>query len=461
MSLASEQVVIGCALSEPGLSAEAFERLRPEHYAEPLHRVMWEAIVSARSSGSAVDVNLLHARLEGIEAYRALGGLSYITDMADKALLWSLPGHIEAVADAAMRRNVVALCSEAIERSGEPASEVLALIEQRAAEIARTSGSGASGRPVGLSALENIEAAWEGRFKGLPTGLDCLDRITGGVQPDHVWIVAGRASMGKSILATVLARGIAQGGRGVMFFSLEMPEREVQCRMIADLAYDRNLVPYHNDPGNVEFADLLRGRGAVQQRDRARAAAKRLATLPVIVNDRGGLTIDDIINQSRRQVRAWERAGIEPGAIILDHLGLVRPSSKRDSKAAEVADTVDRLKDAAKQIGAPIIAAAQVNRGPENRTDHRPTMGDLNWSGSIEQIADMVCLLYRDAYYLSRQPGAEAEAAAISARNELELIVTKNRSGPTCTVKAHIEIACNAIRDEVERYAPEYRGARA
>src|SRR5690606_1962404 len=110
--------------------------------------------------------------------------------------------------------------------------------------------------------------------------------------------------------------------------------------------------------------------------------------------------LDQIISLSRRQVRAWERKQIEPGCIVIDHIGLVQASAQRDSKAAERADVVDRLKEAARLIGCPIVAAAQVNRGPEARQDKRPTMGDLNWSGSIEQIADFVGLLYRDAYYL-------------------------------------------------------------
>lgn len=458
MSLESEQAVIGCALFDPEASAEAFERLRPDHFAEPMHRVMWEAMAAARSAGAMCDTALLSVKLAGQPAFTQLGGAAYLADMAEKAMLWSLPGHVEAVADAAMRRAIASLSEQAVAMTDQPAAEVLAFIERGAAEIARKAGSGASGRPVGLTALENLEAAWEGRFRGLSTGLECMDRITGGIQPDHVWIVAGRASMGKSIVATCLARGIAQGGRGVLFFSLEMPEREVQARMIADMAYDRELTPYAGDGGNVEFADLLRGRGTQKQKDRARGAARSLAGLPVVVDDSGGLTLDDIIGRARRQVRAWERAGIHPGAILIDHLGLVSPSTRRDSKPAEAADTVDRLKGVAKQIGAPIIAAAQVNRGPENRNDHRPTMGDLNWSGSIEQIADLVCLLYRDAYYLARRPGAEAEAEAVAKQNDIELIVTKNRSGPTCTLHGHIDIACNALRDAEERYPASYRG---
>jgi replicative DNA helicase len=179
----------------------------------------------------------------------------------------------------------------------------------------------------------------------------------------------------------------------------------------------------------------------------AAAAARKLASLPMSVVDRGGLSLDDIINQSRRQVRAWEKVGVEPGAIVIDHLGLVTSRIKRESKPAEVADTVDRLKAAAKLIGAPIIAAAQVNRGPEGRQDKRPTMGDLNWSGSIEQIADLVCLMYRDAYYLQRSGNEADEHQAFLKKYDLELIVPKNRSGPTCTLHAKIDTASNAIWD--------------
>ncbi|MDO1560404.1 DnaB-like helicase C-terminal domain-containing protein [Brevundimonas sp. 2R-24] len=452
----SELSLIGIALAYGEDAAEAFERLRPDHFGEPILGVVWETMADLRRSGG-VDLALVDQRLAGNEAYAAFGGGRFLADLLDRAYLGSLDGHVEAVADAAMRRAIDQLTQAAREREGS-SSDVLAYLEAGAADIARRSGSGSVGSPVGLNALETLEAAWDGQFRGLSTGLECLDRITGGIQPDHVWIVGGRTSMGKSVVLPGLARGFAQQGRGVLFFSLEMPLREVQARVTADLAYDRDLVPFNNDGGNVEFADLLRGRGTREQRDRARSAASQMASLPITVNDRGGWTLDDIINMARRQVRAWERAGIKPGAIMIDHIGLVRPTKARDSKAAEAADTVDRLKDAAKQIGAPIVAAAQVNRGPENRQDKRPTMGDLNWSGSIEQIADLVILLYRDAYYLSKSGNPEDEHLAVSKRNELEMIVPKNRSGPTCTLHAHVEIACSAVRDQLEAYEPSYRG---
>jgi replicative DNA helicase len=449
IALESEQAVIGCALDFPE-NTEATDRLRPEHFSEPVHVDIWTAIMAARSQGRAVDPVLVSQSIKG-DTFDRAGGLGYLLTMVDKAVLWSLDGHIDVVLDRAMRRSIKHLATEAAARSAMidvSAVDLLADLETAAAEIGRQDAAPAT--PVGLDALEYLEAAREGRFKGTSVGLACLDKITGGIQRDAVWIVGGRTSMGKSIFQTVVPQAIAEQGRGVIMFSLEMPRREVQARLIASMAYDANLTPYNDDGGNVEFSDLLRGQGTKQQRQRANAAARKLASLPMSVVDRGGLSLDEIISQSRRQVRAWEKAGVEPGAIIIDHLGLVSSRTKRDSKAAEVADTVDRLKAAAKLIGAPIIAAAQINRGPEARNDKRPTMGDLNWSGSIEQIADLVCLMYRDAYYLQRSPDEDDQRMAFAKKYELELIVPKNRSGPTCTLHAKIDTACNAIWDAPE-----------
>lgn len=449
-AIESEQAVIGCVLALPDESQEAIERLRPEQFSEPVHVLIWTEVLAARARGVVSDPVLVSQNIAG-PTLDAFGGLSYLLDLAENAVLWSLSNHIDVVADRAMRRDIKALATEVSAQAGSidiPAADVLADLERAAADIGRQDTAIAT--PVGMDALEYLQAAREGRYSGVSVGLNCIDRITGGIQPDHVWIVGGRTSMGKSIFQTVIPQAIAEQGRGVLMFSLEMPRREVQARLIASLAYDPDLVPFNGDGGNVEFADLLRGRGTPQQRERADRAARKLASLPMSVVDRGGLTLDDIINQSRRQVRAWEKAGVEPGAIIIDHLGLVASRISRDSKAAEVADTVDRLKMAAKLIGAPIIAAAQVNRNAESRNDKRPAMSDLNWSGSIEQIADFVCLMFREGYYLERSPNPLDQQDGFIKRHDLELIVPKNRSGPTCVLKAKIDTACNAIWDAPE-----------
>lgn len=439
-AIESEQAVIGALLFAPDGGDDLRERLRPHHFSEHAHGDMWRELCAPGADGAIVS-----RQLETHAGFVGLGGASYVANLIDHATLHpaSLDAHADAILDAAQRRAIAELTGDINRRCLTPGlGEALAAEAERGlAEIARDAGTAPAAAPIGFSAVENLEAALDGKFRGISTGLACLDRITGGIKRDDVWIFGGRSSMGKSIIGLTLARAVAEGGRGVLAFSLEMSARECQARLIADIAHspDRQW--------NVRYGDVLRGEMMVSCRDYARAAARQLASLPVMVNDRGGLTIDDIGAQALRQVRAWERAGIEPGLILIDHLGLVRPIRQTDSKAADTAATVDQLKGLAKRIGCPIVALAQVNRGPESRSDKRPTMGDLNWSGSIEQIADLVCLLYRQAYYDQRggETGNRGEAAARA--NDLELLVQKNRAGQIGVYHAWIDPSANAIRD--------------
>ena len=151
-------------------------------------------------------------------------------------------------------------------------------------------------------------------------------------------------------------------------------------RAIASLAFMRN------EPDNPRYGDLLKGRHMPHDTlSRARHAARRLAELPIVIDDKGGLSIDDIRSRALRQVRAWEKAGIKPGAIIIDHIGLVSPSRQTDNKAADTAETVNQLKPLAKALQCPWQPCVQVNRQTEGRNDKRPTMADLNWSEPLSK----------------------------------------------------------------------------
>lgn len=431
----AEHAVLGAAMYDPQSCDVAFLRLKPEHFSDPFNARCWETISRLWRKGDPPDP----ITVAGGEPER----LVHLAQMVEGANVWALSSHVDMILDRAARRAMDGLMREIavrLDRPDEPAEALLSHLERGAAEIARESTNGPSAVPVGLSALDNIEAALRGDYRGAETGLACLDRVTGGIKQDDVWFFGGRTSMGKSVICLTIARGVAQQGRGVMMFSLEMPLREVQARLVADIAHDPNYGE------QVLYGDVLRGRLGHETRDRAKVAARKLASLPMCVTDAGGLTIDDIRRQALRQVRAWEKAGIKPGAVLIDHIGLVKPIRKTDSKAADTSDIVNELKGIAKELRCPIIAAAQVNRATENRSDKRPTMGDLNWSGSIEQIADFVCLLYREAYYLER--GDEASrGAALSVRNKLELLIHKNRAGPIVTLDAWVDVSCNAIRD--------------
>lgn len=462
-ALESEQAVIGAALFDPEACDVALERLRPDSFFEPYHAAAWDLIGQARRAGAPADASVVTQRLSAHPAAQGYGP-AYFVDMVEKAALWSLPAHIDAVADRATRRAVLHLAKDVAARAGDTLDGsgdlLLAELERGAADVARHSGSASLAVPAGLDAMEMLEAAWRGENKGVPVGLECLDRVTAGIRQEDVWVIGARTSMGKSVFGLNLVRAIAQQGRGTMVFSLEMPRREVQARLIADLAFERRRA-YPDCPSpNVRYSDMLQGRSIADQRQLAQDGARKLASLPMAVCDAGGLTIDDIRVQAIRQMRAWDRSGVKRGAVLIDHIGLVRPVRSTGNKAADTADTVNELKALAKALECPIICLSQVNRGPEGRQDKRPTAADLNWSGAIEQIADMICLLYREAYYLERSSEQADRDSAAFVENKLELLIQKNRSGPSCNLEAFIDVACNAVRDTEERYADEYRGVR-
>lgn len=445
----SEVAVLGCGMIEPEASAEAFERLRADHFSDALLGQIFDHL---RERRGLTDPTLLQQKFGHLSAWTDYDCTRLLSDAVADATTWTLAAHVDAIVDGAVRRGLSGVAKDIADRAVKQPGEGGALLvemEQATAQIARDHVAKPQGIPAGLGALEMLDTAYSGGFAGAAVGLETIDRVTGGIRQDDVWFVGGRTSMGKSVAAICLGRGIAEQGRGVMMFSLEMPMREVQARLIADIAYDRRVPENGQDGGNVRYGDILKGRGSQAQQERARRAAKALASLPFVINDQGGLTIEDIRAQALRQIRSWEKAGVPAGAILIDHIGLVKPvgSKRSDSKAAETADIVNELKGLAKQLRAPIIALTQVNRNTESRNDKRPTLADLNWSGAIEQIADFICLLYRDAYYLERSSDEDDQTAAIRARYDIELLIQKNRSGPICSLKAFADVACNAIRD--------------
>lgn len=438
--------LIGSVLFDNSIM-EACAEVRPEHFREPAHGAVWAAIQTRVASGRLAEPIVINAAMGDDEAYAELGGLRFLCECIDVAAPMAASAHAEVLIAAAKRRGMFQLGDKlkALAGQGTDADLVLAEAERALAELSRQGGKPLA-VPAGLNALDMVEEAYAGGFTGTPTGIAALDRVTGGIRTEDVWFIGGRTSMGKSVLGLGLARGLAEQGRGVLVFSLEMPMRECQARLIADIAHD----PQHYGH-DVRYGDILKGRGSPDQRDRARRAARRLASLPISIADAGGLTINDIRVQASRQMRAWERAGVKPGAVMIDHIGLVRAHTDRGgSKPAETADIVNELKALAKALGSPVVALCQVSRNTESRNDKRPTLADLNWSGAIEQIADLICLLYRESYYLERSGEAEDQHRAVMLEHDLDLLIPKNRSGPACNVKAWIDVSCNAVRDRAE-----------
>jgi replicative DNA helicase len=255
--------------------------------------------------------------------------------------------------------------------------------------------------------------------------------------------------MGKSAMALAQARRAASAGYGVLFFSLEMSTRACMLRMAADAAWSHDCsVAYQSARANK-----LDGR----QRAAYERGANSLIGLPLMIDERAGLTVSDIASATRRAAEHFARQGRRLDQVIIDHIGFLVPSNRyKGNRVHEVSEITAGLQRLAKSEQVAVLALHQLNRAVEGRDNKRPTLADLRDSGSVEQDADLVMFCYRAAYYLERmkfddrQDEADRLRKLGETRNDLEIIIAKQRHGPTGTVDLFCDMAANAIRDKVK-----------
>jgi replicative DNA helicase len=284
----------------------------------------------------------------------------------------------------------------------------------------------------------------QGSLAGVTTGFGDLDARTGGFQRGELVILAGRPGMGKSALAISSARQSAEAGHAGIYFSLEMTAKALSGRALTDAIFD------HNDP--IAYSDAVAGSLSNAQAQRI-VDAQREFRPPFEIDPQGGLSASQIAGRARKYQQALERKGRTLDLVVVDHLHLVRASDRyRGNATGELTEISGALKALAKDLNVPVVALAQLNRGVEGRENKRPTLADLRQSGSIEQDADLVLMLYREAYYLTvrcSDPREEGDRIArlMEVQNRIEVIIAKNRNGPTCTVPLFCNIAANAFRN--------------
>jgi replicative DNA helicase len=241
----------------------------------------------------------------------------------------------------------------------------------------------------------------------------------------------------------------------VCFFSLEMTKAALAMRVACDVTYDRGAPVYAGQPSSPTFNAAMKGELEPHQWRQIDEASDIIDGWPLVIDDRSGLNMAQIEAAARRQHRRWERQGIKPGPVIIDHLGKVRPmTDRKGSKHAEVADVSADAQSMAKRLGVPVLALVQLNRGVEGRDDKRPQLSDLRQAGELEEDARQVIFLFRPEYYV--RDGAPDESfeertkrveKLDQCRNQLLWLVEKNSHGPRGQVQTFCEIACSAIRD--------------
>lgn len=412
----SERVVIGSMLLDEQATLECQNAVAPEDYLLPAHATLHRVIVDMRGRGEQTHPQLLAAELRRLGELERIGG-----EVAISRLIQSVPTaaaglyHAEIVHDCAVRRRL-GEAGVRITQTAHAGQQALdELLSNAAAEIAAiahgTDDDGDFVTPGATMAatLDAVEAAKNGNgMTGLSTGFTDLDSLTSGLQPGQLIVLAARPGMGKSTLAMDFARACAiHQNVPAAFISLEMGINELNMRL---LSAEAKVALHHLRSGNVTDDDWTR-------------VARKLPDItaaPLYVTEAG-----DTLGAIQAKVRRLKSKHPDLGLVIIDYLQLVkvggRPSETREREVSEISRSLKLL---AKELELPILALAQLNRGPEMRTDKRPTKCDLRESGSLEQDADIVLLLYRDDAYEPESPRA----------GEVDIIVDKHRNGPTTTI---------------------------
>src|SRR6267378_8683712 len=413
----AERAILGAVLLDNALISQAIELLKIEDFYVPSHRRIFQVMMGLFERGSAIDHILISDDLRRESALESVGGLSFIMN-----LTYGLPHftnithYAKIVKGKSLLRQLVKsankITAEALEEEDEP-EIILDHAEHAIFQLAdeRTRQGFAHVKPIADALLEHVQemAGRSAMLTGLTTGFTELDAMTSGLQKSDLIIVAARPSMGKTSLCLTLAQNSAIQAKAVVaVFSLEMSKESLVMRMLSSEAR----------------VDAHRFRSGFLSRDEWARLAQALGVLAetkIYIDDTPGISVLEMRAKARRLAVEQKKLDL----IIVDYLQLMSGSSKRSESRQQGVSQISReLKALAKEMNVPVIALSQLSRAPEARTDHRPQLADLRESGAIEQDADLVAFIYREEQYHKSDEN----------KNIAELIVAKQRNGPTDTV---------------------------
>ncbi|PZO90663.1 MAG: replicative DNA helicase [Sphingomonas sanxanigenens] len=480
-NIEAEAALLGALMIDNRLAEDVQLKLKPEHFFEPIHGRIYEAILKLLDRNMVANPVTLKPMFEGDEAMRELGGPAYLAQLTGSgAALIGARDFADQVYDLALLRALVGVGRTMVESALDTSESVdpKSQIEQAEVELYKVAegGGGESGgvksfAQAATAAVSVAEKALNagGGLSGITTGIDGINAKIGGLHNSDLIILAGRPGMGKTSLATNIAYNAAQRfvrdiedgideaksiGAKVAFFSLEMSADQLATRVLAESS-------------GISGEALRMGKISQQDfRNLARASAE-LQNLPLFIDDTPGLTIAALRTRARRLKR---RHGI--GLIIVDYLQLLQGSGRGggDNRVQEISEISRGLKTLAKELNVPVIALSQLSRQVEQREDKRPQLSDLRESGSIEQDADMVFFVYREEYYVAahepKRPieGDDAKIFDDHARwaqdmervfGVAEMIVAKQRHGATGKVKMRFDAKITRFSDYIdETYLP-------
>jgi replicative DNA helicase len=419
-NIEAEQSVLGAILIEQSAIAKISDILQPEDFYREAHKLVYRSAMTLFERGEAIDFITVIDMLRREESLERAGGISYITSLANGVpTAANIVFHAKIVQEKSLLRRLIHAATD-IATMGyaetEEVERVLDHAEQKILEVA-TRKIGQDFAPIKeiiFSTLDKIDEMHKakGGITGLSTGFTNLDKLTGGFQRSDLILIAARPSMGKTAFVLNVAQHMAtRDKKSVAIFSLEMPREQLAMRM---MCAEGLIDSQHFRTGamsNDEWKNLV-------------DAADRLSASPMFIDDTAGVNAVELRNKARR---ISKEHGLD--CIIIDYLQLMDGGahSRIDNRQQQISDISRSLKALARELKVPVIALSQLSRGPESRTSRKPMLSDLRESGSLEQDADMVAFLYREDYY---NPETEK-------KNLTELIIAKNRNGPTETVELY------------------------
>lgn len=424
-SLDAEQAVLGSVLIDPQCMMSVQTLLRPEHFYLPQHKKIYEAMIRVEKFGNRIDPLLVLEILKKEDVYEESTGRNYLFQLAQIVpTTANIEQYAKIVLEKFYMRSLINISKEIIDSAAsneESADVILDSAEQKIYDIRRGKVSSDPSKLSDIIVNEVFERLHllnsddADEYKGITTGFSDLDEVMTGLNRSDLILVGARPAMGKTSFALNIARNVSLiAKKKVLFFSLEMTKEQLAQRVLSSEA-------------KVLSTKMRTGKLDPDDWTRLGLATDALNSCELYFDDSSNITVPEMKAKIRRL------RGVD--CVFIDYLGLIRSGKRTENRVQEVSEITRSLKLMAKDLKIPVFCCAQLSRGTEGRgKSHRPQLSDLRESGSIEQDADIVLMLYRETYYQGEKDedsGADEEA---SVSNEVEVIVAKNRHGPTRSV---------------------------
>lgn len=419
-NLDAEMSLLGAILIDEDVLADITDKVKAEDFYDKRHQMIFASVIRLYEKHSPVDLLTLSDELKRKSQLEIIGGSSYLTELTNYVPTAAHAGaYAELISQRAVRRRLIKASGDIAELAYNDDTNTQEILEKAEAELFSVSDSSLKQDLVSLEQIltESFDRMEElhrdrGKLRGIRTGWRDLDNMTAGLQRSDLIILAARPAMGKTTLVTNLAYNVAaKENQSVLFFSLEMSKEQLVDRMLADAS---GVDAWNIRTGNLSDDDF----------EKLSTAMGEMAEAPIFIDDQPGLTVLEMRTKARRQ------AHIQPlGLIIVDYLQLMQGSGRSSdfNRVQEVSEISRGLKLIARELNVPVIALSQLSRSVESRNPQIPQLADLRESGSIEQDADIVAFIYREAYY---NPETDRQ-------NITDLILAKHRNGPTGKVELY------------------------